>query len=301
MPWLPRNLLSQGLLNRCLLGLAFALLPVWSQAASGQARLAIIIDDIGYNLALGRRAADLQGDFTLAVLPFTPYGRELAERGHRQGKEIMLHAPMSNEQQLPLGRGGLYSGMSQVDFLAVLASDLADIPHVQGVNNHTGSQLTREAEPMAWLMAELKRRQLYFVDSRTTAKTLAEASAQAIGLAHARRDVFLDHSQAPEHIARQLQQALRLAKRNGSAIAIGHPHPETLKQLEMLPSLLASEQVQLVHASALMKQEKVAPATAERLVLAACGAPPVGLWYSPWMAQNPFAAVTGLLPLWRDY
>ncbi len=273
------------------------LVPGWVLAAPEQARLAIIIDDIGYNLALGRRAADLQGDFTLAVLPFTPHGRELAERAHRLGKEIMLHAPMSNEQQLPLGPGGLYSGMTQQVLLDTLAGNLADIPHVQGVNNHTGSQLTREAEPMAWLMAELKRRQLYFIDSRTTAKTLAQASAQAIGLASARRDVFLDHSQAPEHIARQLQQALRLAKRNGSAIAIGHPYPETLRQLEALQPLLLREQVQLVAASVLVRRVAPIPAPIPIARRApACAAPPVGLWFSPWMPQDPFALATPLLP-----
>lgn len=106
-------------------------------------QLAIIIDDLGYSLNLGKRATDLPGDFTYAVLPFTPHGVELAERAHARGKEIMLHAPMSNEHDLPLGNGALVEGMSQENFLQVLRDDLANIPHIKGVNNHMGSQLTR--------------------------------------------------------------------------------------------------------------------------------------------------------------
>src|SRR6187402_2098442 len=196
------------IVHRVSCGLFLLATLVVSQPLYAQGRLAIIIDDIGYNLALGKRSADLTGDFTLAVLPFTPHGTELAERAHQRGKEIMLHAPMSNRHNYPLGRGGLVSGMQRAEFLAVLRQNLANIPYIKGVNNHMGSQLTEQAEPMRWLMEELKTRKLYFVDSRTSAQTQALLMAEEISLPSRRRDVFLDDERSPAAIKSQLERAV---------------------------------------------------------------------------------------------
>lgn len=253
-------------------------------AAKTGARLAIIIDDLGYNLRLGQRSADLPGAFTIAVLPFTPHGRELAERAHQRGKEIMLHAPMSNHHRYPLGRGGLESGMQQAEFLAVLRANLANIPHIKGVNNHMGSQLTEQAEPMAWLMAELKTRQLYFVDSRTSARTQALLMAEKIDLPSRRRDVFLDDQQDQQLIYQQLLVALKKAQRQGSAIAIGHPYAETLAVLDGIQPLLVEYGVSLVKASELMP----AVPTGFSKTISHCMAPPARLWPSPWTPIDPF-------------
>jgi polysaccharide deacetylase 2 family uncharacterized protein YibQ len=248
------------------------------------AKLAIIIDDLGYNLRLGQRTLNLPGEITVAVLPFTPHGQELAEHAYQQGKEVMLHAPMSNHHQYPLGRGGLVSGMQQSEFLAVLRQNLANVPHIKGVNNHMGSQLTEEPEPMGWLMAELQQRQLYFVDSRTSAQTQALIQAQQIGLPSRRRDVFLDDKKDPQIIHQQLLLALKKAQQQGSAIAIGHPYPETLQVLEQLPELLAHYNVSLVKASRLMVPATVT-ANHNRNY---CLAPPMGLWPQTWAPINPF-------------
>lgn len=247
------------------------------------AQLAIIIDDLGYNLRLGQRTVDLPGAFTIAVLPFTPHSRELAERAHERGKEVMLHAPMSNHQHLPLGRGGLVTGMQQAEFLAVLRQNLASIPHIKGVNNHMGSLLTEQAEPMAWLMAELKQRQLYFVDSRTSAQTQALIMAEQAGLPSRRRDVFLDDIKDQQVIHQQLLLALQKARQQGSAIAIGHPYPETLRVLEQIQPLLDQYRVKLVSASTLMNQ-----ATPSIYRLDYCTAPPINLWPTTWAPLDPF-------------
>lgn len=261
---------------------------VFSPSVFAAGRLAIIIDDIGYNLSLGRRTTDLQGDFTLAVLPFTPHGVELAERAHQRGKEIMLHAPMSNRHNYPLGRGGLVSGMQQTEFLAVLRQNLANIPHIKGVNNHMGSALTEQAEPMRWLMAELQQRQLYFVDSRTSAQTQALNMAEAIRLPSRKRDVFLDDERTRSNIQYQLKRALKLAQENGSAIAIGHPYPETLTELEQLQPLLAHHQIQLVKASQLMPHSVIHHAI-QKQQSGFCMAPPISLWPEVWAPIDPFA------------
>lgn len=261
-----------------------------SQTVFAQGRLAIIIDDIGYNLSHGRRAADLKGEFTLAVLPFTPHGIELAERAHRRGKEIMLHAPMSNRHNYPLGRGGLVNGMQRAEFLAVLRQNLANVPHIKGLNNHMGSLLTEQTEPMRWLMEELKTRQLYFVDSRTSAQTQALLMAEQIQLPSRRRDVFLDDERTRSNIKYQLVRALKQAQQQGSAIAIGHPYPETLAELEQLQLLLDQYQVQLVKVSRLMLPNPVKqPLGIKPGRDAACIAPPVNLWPQVWAPIDPFA------------
>lgn len=258
----------------------------FSYPVFAQSRLAIIIDDIGYNLVLGRRTVDLNGDFTLAVLPFTPHGVELAQRAHQRGKEVMLHVPMSNRHNYPLGRGGLSSGMQRAEFLTALRQDLANIPYIKGVNNHMGSSLTEQAEPMRWLMEELKTRQLYFVDSRTSAQTQALFMAEKIQLPSRRRDVFLDDERTRSSIRYQLARALKLAQQQGSAIAIGHPYPETLAELEQLQPLLEQYHVQLVKASQLMSPSY---RPGKPGIHAACIAPPMYLWPEIWAPVDPFA------------
>jgi uncharacterized protein len=231
--------------------------------AEKPAQLAIIIDDIGYNLANGRKAAELPIDITLAVLPFTPHGKSLAELGHRNGKEIMLHAPMSNEHDLPLGPGALTGNTSKKALKDILDKNLLDIPYVKGVNNHMGSQLTQNAEVMGWLMEYLKDRKLYFIDSRTTAKTVALDQAKTHQLPSRKRDVFLDDIRSITHIRQQLEAAITIARQKGSAIAIGHPYPETLSVLSELAS--ATElQVKLVDVSALLELSDLQPFSDER-------------------------------------
>lgn len=279
-------------MRRCLTWLiAFGML-LHTMAPQAQGKLAIIIDDLGYNLSLGQRTTNLSGSFTIAVLPFTPHGTELAELAHQRGKEIMLHAPMSNEHNYPLGRGGLTIDMQQSEFLAVLRQNLANIPHIKGVNNHMGSLLTQKAEPMQWLMEELKARNLYFVDSRTTAKTQALITAESIQLPSRRRDVFLDDEQNLNHIQQQLKLALEKAQTNGSAIAIGHPYRETLQVLEGIHPLLEQYNVILVSASELMQtstQPRRLPQKAPHLRNHYCLAPPMSLWPQVLLPRDPFA------------
>jgi polysaccharide deacetylase 2 family uncharacterized protein YibQ len=225
---------------------------LFSSHLQAQGKLAIIVDDIGYNLSQGRKLAQMPLPLTLAVLPFTPHGAELADMGHHHGKEIILHAPMSNEHQLALGPGALTSGISREKLIAVLDSNLANIPHIKGLNNHMGSQLTQDATVMGWLMQYLKERQLYFIDSRTTAKTQALIQAQTIGLSSRKRDVFLDNKIDKTHITQQLNLAIRYARERGSAVAIGHPYPATVAVLQQAESLAQLQGVKLVLTSELL-------------------------------------------------
>ncbi|MGH1374220.1 MAG: divergent polysaccharide deacetylase family protein [Cellvibrionaceae bacterium] len=201
-------------------------------------KIAIIIDDLGYNLKQGIATARIPGALTLAVLPQSPNGIAIAELGHQQGKLIMVHAPMSNLQQLPLDTGGLTETMSQQEFVNTLYQNLDSIPHSQGLNNHMGSHLTQLQQPMQWLMETLARESLFFIDSRTSPESIAWETAQRYQVPTRKRDVFLDNHRTQEAIGEQFDELLRIAKRRGNAIAIGHPYPETINFLAgVIPSL----------------------------------------------------------------
>lgn len=228
--------------------------PIQPPAIRG--RIAIIIDDIGYSLKYGLRSARFPGALTLAVLPHSPNGLALAELGNEQGKSIMLHTPMSNLQQLPLDPGGLTIDMTQQQLLSTLREGLASIPHVVGINNHMGSHLTQLDEPMGWLMEELKRQQLFFIDSRTSADSRAWEIAQQHQVASLKRDVFLDHERNEIQITRQFEYLIDVAIRQGSALAIGHPYPETLKVLEQQVPQLRQQGIELVSIEKLLPTKK---------------------------------------------
>jgi polysaccharide deacetylase 2 family uncharacterized protein YibQ len=200
--------------------------------------IAIIIDDMGHNLEEGERLARIEQPLTLAFLPYRRHTVGLAKLAHRQHKEIMLHAPMANTRDFALGPGGLTSDMDENSMTLTLRRALQSIPYVQGVNNHMGSLLTQKLQPMDWVMRELRQYPLYFVDSRTIASSVAGEVAEAYQIPSLTRDVFLDHEQTEEFVDRQFKLLIQRARKNGSAIGIGHPHKVTVDYLEKhLPEL----------------------------------------------------------------
>lgn len=170
----------------------------------------------------------------------------------------MLHAPMSNLSGMELGEGGLTLQQSEEEFLQVLTAALADIPHIKGVNNHTGSELTAAIQPMQWVMQELKNRNLYFVDSMTTRDSVAGTTAAQFLVPSLRRHVFLDNVQTAEAIDVEFRRAIALAQQQGYAVAIGHPYPETLAYLEIALPMLAQSQVEIVPVSVMLEQLQAA-------------------------------------------
>ncbi|MDX1633992.1 MAG: divergent polysaccharide deacetylase family protein [Marinobacter sp.] len=200
--------------------------------------IAIIIDDMGHDLIQGQRLVAMEQPLTLAFLPYRRHTTALAEAAHRNHKEIMLHAPMANTRQFGLGPGGLDVTMDQNTTASTLRRALASIPHVRGVNNHMGSQLTQMQNNMNWVMSELVNYPVYFVDSRTIATSVAADTAAAHRIPTLTRDVFLDHEQTEEYVDRQFRLLVKKARENGSAIGIGHPHKVTVDYLSrVLPTL----------------------------------------------------------------
>jgi len=237
---------------RLLLLCCITLLTGWQlpAVAATPARIVLIIDDMGYSASLGTRALQLPGAVTYSFLPFTPSSVSQANDAHDRGKEVMLHAPMAAQSDNRLGPGALTPAMGLVEFHSVTQSIINAVPHVRGVNNHMGSELTGQVEPMQWLMADLGQRGLYFVDSRTNPYSVAQKVAALNGIPHLRRDVFLDDDNSPDYISRQFQLLLSRARQQGLAVGIGHPRPATLAVLERaLPAALAQPDIKLVPAS----------------------------------------------------
>ena len=217
-------------------------------------QIAIIIDDLGNRLHDGKRVILLPAQVTVSIIPYTPFAKRLALLAHINKKEIMLHLPMESVDERYLGRGGLDESMDEGKFIQTLHETLDAVPDIRGVNNHMGSRLTQDATRMSWVMAGLLRHgELYFVDSRTTAKSRADTVAREYGLEHASRDVFLDDDKSQAKMQKQWDYLLRLARRKGSAIAIGHPYPETIQFLQQVLPTLANERIKLVPVSKLLE------------------------------------------------
>jgi len=226
-------LLSAGLLA-CLSAGSLA------EPAGPQARtyIAIIMDDMGNNLSRGRQAIAIDEPLTYSFLPNTTHARVLATDAFSAGKEVMVHLPMESSVPRTMGTGVLTRSQDKQIFLDTLNNALTEVPHAVGINNHMGSALTQEMEPMTWLMATLQERSLFFIDSRTTHKTVALTVAHRQAIPAASRDIFLDNERSFEYLDRAFTELLRVARTRGTAIGIAHPHPETIAYLRSrLPSL----------------------------------------------------------------
>lgn len=223
-----------GALTRHLLTLLLfaAVLPAHAQTNNGHPLLVIIIDDLGHRYREGLRVVDLPGPVSCSVLPMTPYGRQLAVRAQRQGKEVMLHLPLAADPVDDDVPGGIDLDTSQAAMQKIVSENLDWLPAATGVNNHRGSLLTRHPGHMEWLMTILAQSDMFFVDSRTTPHTVALQLAREHGVAATRRDIFLDNVADVDAIEAALLEAVGKAKLTGSAVAIGHPYPQTLDVLE---------------------------------------------------------------------
>jgi polysaccharide deacetylase 2 family uncharacterized protein YibQ len=221
--------------------------------APDHARLAIILDDLGNDRSAAEAIFALPYPMTISVLPNHVHSVEIAEEAHRRGYQVMLHLPMESVGQGKPESQELRPGMSGRDVNALVDGFLRAVPNVAGVNNHQGSQSTADVKLMDELMPVLREHRLFYIDSRTTAATVAYDAAQRAGVQSGFRNVpFLDDVAEVAAVSKQLRLALREAREKGGGIAIGHPHPATLKALaEVLPEA-KSQGVQLVFASELV-------------------------------------------------
>jgi hypothetical protein len=223
-------------------------------------RAAIIIDDLGQNLSHLEQLAGLDIPISIAVIPGLAASEKTASEASRRGIELLLHQPMEPREEggKNPGEGVLMSSMSAEAIRAQVRANLAAVPGAVGVNNHMGSRFTESASGLEALMVELREHGLFWLDSRTTAATRGVEAALAIGVPAIERDVFIDAEMNVDFIRGQLRKLIEAARQRGTAVGIGHPHPETIAVLRELRGELLSSGVTLVTVSALVRKTPVA-------------------------------------------
>ncbi len=224
-------------------------------SAPGEARVAILIDDLGNDLAVVDRISRWREPLSAAVLPELSGSARAARQLEASGVEVLLHLPMEPKgfPSVRPGPGVLLRAQSDEELGRTLESDLDTVPGAVGVNNHMGSAATADPRVMRTVMRVLSRRGLFFVDSRTTESTVAETEARAAGVPAVSRRVFLDDTATEEAVEKSLGELAARARREGSAVGIGHPRAATLAVLERELPQLRSQGVRLVKVGELVR------------------------------------------------
>ena len=215
-------------------------------------KLAIVIDDVGYRPA-DQAVMRLPLPVTVAILPVAPHAARMAEQAAKQQRDALIHMPMQPRGSTRVEAGALHTGMDAAAVRRTLEQALQVVPHARGLNNHMGSAATADPTLMQLLMQELKARHLLFLDSRTTAATVAESTARRFGVPTLRRTVFLDDNNSLTKVQAEFQRAVSMARHKGWAVAIGHPRPNTLKVLQEGLAHLPAD-VQLISLRALIAE-----------------------------------------------
>jgi hypothetical protein len=243
--------------------------PIKSAARRKRMQVAIIIDDGGYGGAATEAILAMDTRMTLAILPNTPHGTDIARRAGALGFEIMLHMPMESFNQGVNFPGYIAPHMTAEKIETLLDDALRQIPGVVGINNHTGSKFTASSTGMRNLLGFVKTRDLYFVDSKTTAKSVAYKTAREMNVRTAVNNVFLDHEDNHAFMRRSVAAVVARAKQHGQAIIIGHFRPKTVPILRELLQTLNAENIEVVHASKMVRQFNApAPVNHARLTTA---------------------------------
>lgn len=230
--------------------------PGLATAGVSNPAISIIIDDIGYRIHDDLRAIAIPGPLAYAIMPHSPYAHKMSHLAIKNGKQVLLHLPMESiipKKNRFLGPGALMLDMNKAQFMRTLNRDLKSLPEAIGVNNHMGSLLTSHAGHMEWLMHTLKRDRKFYIDSMTSRFSVAGTIARENNIPTLKRDVFLDDKLKPGYIESQFSELIRIAKEKGEAVAIGHPHPETIWVLDRELQNLNKFGVRLVSITDLMK------------------------------------------------
>jgi polysaccharide deacetylase 2 family uncharacterized protein YibQ len=208
------------------------------EAPAGKAprgEVALIIDDMGNSLEVLGELLNLREPITIAVLPYSNHAEETARIAHDNSLEVILHLPLeslNNHDASSDSEGIILADMSPEEIVRSFEDSLARVPYADGVNNHMGSRFTADRSLMRTLLAPIKERGLFFVDSRTTAHTVAYAEALRMGVPAVERNVFLDADADRSRIKSRIVELFKLAQKKGRAVGIGHPYPETLEALK---------------------------------------------------------------------
>lgn len=204
--------------------------------------VAIVIDDMGHSISTGNRLISLDLNLSFSFLPSGAHTEQQIELAGKRGRDILLHLPMEPaDRKWDPGPDALYLNMSRDELRTSLRKNLSSVPMAVGINNHMGSRFTQNSEGMRIVLNEIKGKNLFYLDSVTSSYSVGFSLAQELGIKTAKRDIFLDNVQDKKMIKKQLDSLIKFARKNGSGIAIGHPHSATLAALEDYSGKLSSE------------------------------------------------------------
>ncbi|MFZ7113567.1 MAG: divergent polysaccharide deacetylase family protein [Desulfatiglandales bacterium] len=217
-------------------------------------KIAIIVDDIGYDYAIARDFMAFPLPLSLSILPLAPQAEKIAKEANRRKCEIMLHLPMEPDCSTHLNPGpeALLLSMGDSEISEIVARHLEKIPGIKGVNNHMGSSFTRDRNKMGVVLGEVKKRGLFYIDSRTTTETVGLEVARKMGVSCAERSVFIDHELDEKAVQFQIERLLGIAGRTGSAVGICHPNKMVLDVLKAYVPRMKKE-FQVVPASEIVR------------------------------------------------
>jgi uncharacterized protein len=227
----------------------FTLLPVI------RSKVAIVLDDWGYNLDAFEAAWVMDQPLTLAVLPSLPYSYHIALEGQVRGHEVILHMPMEPKASMQLEESTIMVGMSEKQIQENLKRSLSSLPLVRGVSNHMGSRASEDEAVMQTVLRILKVKKYYYLDSFTTPQSVAGRVGEQLNVPVLRRDVFLDNVLEEEAIQQRLDELRKIAKRKGRAIGIGHDKPLTLEMIRKNLPLFERDGIEMVKLSDLLTEE----------------------------------------------
>ncbi|KFC00026.1 putative polysaccharide deacetylase [Trabulsiella guamensis ATCC 49490] len=244
--------------------IVFSIAGLLTMAAPAFAgKLAIVIDDFGYRPQTENQVLALPAALSVAVLPNAPHAREMATKAHNSGHEVLIHLPMAPLSKQPLEKDTLRPDMNSDEIDRIIREAVNNVPFAVGLNNHMGSAMTSNLFGMEKVMQSLSRYNLYFLDSMTIGNSQALRASTGTGVKVIKRKVFLDDTQNEADIRYQFNRAVQLARRNGSAIAIGHPHPSTVRVLQQMIYSLPPD-ITLVRPSSLLNEPQVDTSTPQK-------------------------------------
>ncbi|PIQ89987.1 MAG: hypothetical protein COV72_00300 [Candidatus Omnitrophica bacterium CG11_big_fil_rev_8_21_14_0_20_42_13] len=218
-------------------------------------KIAIIIDDWGYNIKNLDILQTMRYPITLSILPNLAYSRRIDQEAHDLGFETMLHLPLEphKSKNMALEKNTIMTTMTDKEIISILKNALENIPHAKGVSNHQGSKATGDQRVIKTIFKILKEKDLFFVDSLTSKSVCAKVASE-FNMKFAARSVFLDNQLNEKYIENQMWILVKKAKSSGNAIGIGHDRRPTLEVLSrIMPSIAENEGVEFVFASELTR------------------------------------------------
>lgn len=219
-----------------------------------KARMAFIIDDLGFNRDGTTELMEIDHPLTVAVLPFRPYSTSDAEKAIQAGHEILLHLPMEPSSPVSPGEGAIYTDMAPEEIRTTIKKGLASLGvEVAGVNNHMGSKATADNKTMSVVLDYLHQQDLFFIDSSTAPRSAVPAAAREVGESYAVNHLFIDNIDEEKRINKQIQYLADVALKKGELVTIGHIKPNTIQAIEKVIPKLEKMGIQLVYVSELVK------------------------------------------------